>query len=147
MTGLLLAAGIPTVALVGGTVAVAIGAGVVALGATACLPQVGDPEVFQDEIEELRKEWGDVCEDRCGGSDEPFACTLPLDAGTCTRFDQTAAINCFATFRRVTRLEVCGADSERMANLEANCTAVYTTCEVEVEGTGTGTDTGGMDGV
>lgn len=125
-----------------------LGLGIVA-AAGGCFPQVGDPNIFEEEISALRSDWGDSCEDRCGGPDEPFACKLPLDSGECMAFDQTAALNCFATFRKLVRKDICGANTQSMQNLEADCVDVYVTCETEGDtGTGTdgGTDTGGTTG-
>lgn len=107
-----------------------------------CFPQVGDPEVFEDELQELRDEWDDICKNKCSGDDQPYACSLPPEPGPCLRFDQVAALSCFSTFRKVNRLEACGVNNEHMKNLENNCSGVYVMCD---EGTTGGMDTDGMD--
>lgn len=109
---------------------------------TGCFPQVGDPEIFEDELTDLRNEWDEVCNNKCTGSDQPYACQLPPEPGMCVRFDQIAALRCFASFRKAIRLEACGVNNEHMQDLENNCSAVYVMCD---EGTTGGMDTDGMD--
>ncbi len=121
----------------------AIGVGaLVTSSMTGCFPQVGDPEIFEDELIELRDEWDEICKNKCTGEDQPYACQLPPDSGMCVRFDQAAALRCFSTFRRVNRLEACGVNNEHMKSLENNCSGVYVMCD---EGTTGGMDTDGMD--
>ena len=102
--------------------------GAVGLGAGGCIPDLAEPDDFQEQVRGLRIDWDVSCPTACGDSPTPAMCNFPAPRASCTLYNHKRAADCLLTMEKLVEEGTCEASNQRMQNVQALCADVFSGC-------------------